>query len=111
MLEFVFNGMVFLLLGLQMPGILETSLVAAEADPNVETRMLFVDIGLIYFALMIVRFGWLWTMKRLSMRFLKKKPMEFGSGAPGTADFHLCGRARGDHSCRCALHSAAAAER
>lgn len=44
MLEFVFNGMVFLLLGLQLPDILSSSLVAAEADPNVETRMLFTDI-------------------------------------------------------------------
>jgi len=79
MLEFVFNGMVFLLLGLQLPGILESSLVAAEADPNVETWMLFTDIVLIYAALMLVRFGWLWTMKNFSVRFLKKKPMEFGS--------------------------------
>ncbi|MDU5909843.1 MAG: Na+/H+ antiporter, partial [Escherichia coli] len=30
-------------------------------------------------ALMLVRFGWLWTMKKFSNRFLKKKPMEFGS--------------------------------
>jgi CPA1 family monovalent cation:H+ antiporter len=79
MLEFVFNGMVFLLLGLQLPGILETSLVAAEADPNVETWMLFADVILIYIALMLVRFGWLWTMQRFSQRFLHKKPMEFGS--------------------------------
>ena len=79
MLEFVFNGMVFLLLGLQLPDILSTSLVAAEADPNVETWMLFTDIILIYAALMLVRFGWLWTMRKLSQRFLKKKPMEFGS--------------------------------
>lgn len=79
MLEFVFNGMVFLLLGLQLPGILETSLMAAEIDPNVEIWMLFTDIILIYAALMLVRFGWLWTMKKFSNRFLKKKPMEFGS--------------------------------
>lgn len=79
MLEFVFNGMVFLLLGLQLPGILESSLAAAEADPNVETWMLFTDIVLIYAALMLVRFGWLWTMKKFSLRFLKKKPMEFAS--------------------------------
>jgi CPA1 family monovalent cation:H+ antiporter len=79
MLEFVFNGMVFLLLGLQLPGILETSLVAAEADPNVDTWVLFADVILIYAALMLVRFGWLWTMQRFSLRFLKKKPMEFGS--------------------------------
>lgn len=71
--------MVFLLLGLQLPGILETSLMAAEIDPNVEIWMLFTDIILIYAALMLVRFGWLWTMKKFSNRFLKKKPMEFGS--------------------------------
>lgn len=41
--------------------------------------MLFTDIVLIYVALMLVRFGWLWTMKKFSLRFLKKKPMEFGS--------------------------------
>ncbi|MGC6746140.1 Na+/H+ antiporter [Escherichia coli] len=67
MLEFVFNGMVFLLLGLQLPGILETSLMAAEIDPNVEIWMLFTDIILIYAALMLVRFGWLWTMKKSSV--------------------------------------------
>lgn len=72
MLEFVFNGMVFLLLGLQLPGILETSLMAAEIDPNVEIWMLFTDIILIYAALMLVRFGWLWTMKKFSNRFLKR---------------------------------------
>ncbi len=47
--------------------------MAAEADPNVEVWMLFTDIVLIYMALMLVRFGWLWTMKNFSVRFLKKK--------------------------------------
>ncbi|TNV16469.1 Na+/H+ antiporter [Buttiauxella sp. B2] len=79
MLEFVFNGMVFLLLGLQLPGILTTSVAAANADPNVELWILFLDIGLIYFALIGVRFLWLWTMKRISLRFMKKRPLEFGS--------------------------------
>lgn len=47
MLSFiVFNGMVFLLLGLQLPDPFQ-SLVAAEADPNVKTWMLFTDIILI----------------------------------------------------------------
>lgn len=36
MLEFVFNGMVFLLLGLQLPGIMESSLIAAEADQTLK---------------------------------------------------------------------------
>lgn len=79
MLEFVFNGMVFLMLGLQLPGIMKMSLAAAEADPNVETWILCMDIALIYFALILVRFLWLWCMKRFSLRFLKKRPMEFGS--------------------------------
>lgn len=79
MLEFVFNGMVFLLLGLQLPGILETSITAANADPNVELWMLFFDIVMIYIALIGVRFLWLWSMKRLSLRFMKKSPLEFAS--------------------------------
>lgn len=79
MLEFVFNGMVFLMLGLQLPDIINNSIDAANADPNVELWMLFTDIILVYAALMVVRFGWLWIMQRLSKRVLKKKPMEFAN--------------------------------
>ena len=79
MLEFVFNGMVFLLLGLQLPGILEISVHQADADPNVELWALFASVVMIYVALMIVRFGWLWTMRLISRTALKKRPMEFSS--------------------------------
>jgi len=79
MLEFVFNGMVFLLLGLQLPGILETSISAANADPNVELWMLFLDVVMVYFALIVVRFLWLWSMKQISRRMMKKRPLAFGS--------------------------------
>lgn len=79
MLEFVFNGMVFLMLGLQLPGILEISVRQADADPNVELWVLFASVALIYMALMIVRFGWLWTMRLISRTALKKRPMEFSS--------------------------------
>ncbi|WP_428944952.1 Na+/H+ antiporter [Pantoea sp. FN060301] len=79
MLEFVFNGMVFLLLGLQLPAILETSVTQVEVDPNVDLWMLFLSVVLIYAALMVVRFGWLWTMQLISHRLLKKKPMEFSN--------------------------------
>ena len=79
MLEFIFNGMVFLMLGLQLPDILQTSIDQAQADTNVELWMLFADIGLVYLALMLVRFGWLWIMQRLSKRLLKKKPLEFAN--------------------------------
>ncbi|MCG8708620.1 Na+/H+ antiporter [Brenneria sp. 4F2] len=77
MLEFVFNGMVFIMLGLQLPGILETSITQAELDPTVETWMLFTDIAVIYIALLLLRFGWLWVMKRYSLHIQKKKPMVF----------------------------------
>ncbi|MCV9878670.1 Na+/H+ antiporter [Brenneria izbisi] len=78
MLEFVFNGMVFIMLGLQLPGILETSITQAELDPTVETWMLFSDIVVIYTALLLLRFSWLWGMKKYSMYVQKKRPMEFG---------------------------------
>ncbi|QTF09895.1 Na+/H+ antiporter [Brenneria izadpanahii] len=77
MLEFVFNGMVFIMLGLQLPDILETSITQAELDPTVETWMLFTDIAVIYAALLLLRFGWLWMMKRYSLHIQKKKPMVF----------------------------------
>ncbi|MCS5880102.1 hypothetical protein LNP17_02370 [Klebsiella variicola subsp. variicola] len=99
-------------MGLQLPDILSSSLVAAEADPNVETWMLFTDIILIYAALMLVRFGWLWSMRKLSPAL----PEEETDGVwlldhPRAADL-LCGRgARGDYPRRCALDSAVAAGR
>ncbi|MCQ8232701.1 Na+/H+ antiporter [Pectobacterium carotovorum] len=77
MLEFVFNGMVFIMLGLQLPDILETSVTQAELDPTVETWMLFTDIAIIYGALLLLRFNWLWVMKRYSMHIQKKRPMIF----------------------------------
>ena len=79
MLEFIFNGMVFLMLGLQLPDILNASIRLAEADPNVELWVLCVSVVLIYLALMVVRFGWLWAMRYISRHWLKKRPMEFSS--------------------------------
>ncbi|WP_323639977.1 Na+/H+ antiporter [Pectobacterium polonicum] len=77
MLEFVFNGMVFIMLGLQLPDILEASVTQAELDPTVETWMLFTDIAIIYGALLLLRFSWLWVMKTYSTHIQKKRPMVF----------------------------------
>ncbi len=79
MLEFVFNGLVFIMLGLQLPGIWETSVIQAELDPSVETWMLFTAVVAIYFALLVLRFSWLWLMKKFSLLFLKKKPLQFAN--------------------------------
>ncbi|UPT57269.1 Na+/H+ antiporter [Dickeya zeae] len=77
MLEFVFNGMVFLMLGLQLPGVIEESIVQAELDPTIETWLLFADIALIYCALLLLRFAWLWLMKLYSRYVQNKRPMLF----------------------------------
>ncbi|MBC8948051.1 MULTISPECIES: Na+/H+ antiporter [Xenorhabdus] len=79
MLAFVFNGLVFIMLGLQLPGIWETSVAQAELDPNVETWMLFAAVGIIYVALVLLRFSWLWLMKNTSKMLIKKKPLHFAS--------------------------------
>lgn len=79
MLEFVLNGLVFIMLGLQIPFILETSMVQLDKDPTMKTWMLFADIIWIYGALLLMRFLWLWGMKLLSKGILKKKPLQFGS--------------------------------
>ncbi|MGV7959806.1 Na+/H+ antiporter [Photorhabdus tasmaniensis] len=79
MLEFVFNGLVFIMLGLQLPGIWQTSVVQAELDPTVETWMLFAAVAVIYVALLLLRFCWLWLMKNISKTFMKKNPLDFAS--------------------------------
>ncbi|MFP1739624.1 Na+/H+ antiporter [Lonsdalea quercina] len=77
MLEFVFNGMVFLMLGLQLPSVLEESIVQAQRDPTIETWMLFTDIAIIYCALLLLRFCWVWLMKHYSLHIQNKRPMVF----------------------------------
>lgn len=77
MLEYVFNGMVFLILGLQLPGIISESLIRAENDPLVDTWALVLDIVWIYMALMVMRLGWLWLMRLYSRNRKSKHPMLF----------------------------------
>ena len=76
-LEYVFNGMVFLILGLQLPGIISESLIRAENDPLVDTGSLLLDVIWIYLALMVVRLGWLWLMRLYSRKRPGKHPMLF----------------------------------
>lgn len=79
MLEFVFNGMVFIMFGLQLPGILENSIIQADRDPNIETWYLFADVVLVYALLLVLRFLWLWGMKRISLHFFQRNPLQFAS--------------------------------
>lgn len=66
MLEFVFNGMSFILLGLQLPGIVDLAHVDAQTAGNVPVWHLFMYIGAITLALLVSRFFWVWF--NLSLR-------------------------------------------
>lgn len=79
MLEFTLNGTVFLMLGLQIPGIIKTSMKQLAVDGSMTPLALVIDILWIYFALMTVRFLWLWSMRSISNHFLKRRPLTFGS--------------------------------
>lgn len=79
MLEFVFNGMVFLMLGLQLPAILKISILKHQNISNTSLMVLFINVFCIYIALIILRFFWLWIMQKFSKKFLKYRPMEFSN--------------------------------
>ncbi len=76
MLEYVFNGMVFLILGLQLPGIISESLIRAENDPLVDTGSLLLDVIWIY-GVNGCAPGWLWLMRLYSRKRPGKHPMLF----------------------------------
>ncbi len=79
LLEYILNGTVFLMLGLQIPGILSTSLEQLERDPSISFMALFSDIFIIYGALMAVRFLWLLFLRSISPIIAKRKPLKFSA--------------------------------
>ncbi|MDA3920541.1 MAG: Na+/H+ antiporter [Salinisphaera sp.] len=64
MLEFVFNGIVFLLLGLQMPNIL-THAKDAAADIHISWWTLAIYPFALMALLMITRYLWVWAMLKM----------------------------------------------
>ncbi|MER5118496.1 Na+/H+ antiporter [Serratia marcescens] len=77
MLEFVFNGMVFILLGLQLPGILNFTLAQTGIDHSISLETLLAYVVIIYFSLIAVRLIWLWLMKVGSATLMRKDPLLF----------------------------------
>ena len=65
MLEFIFNGMSFILLGLQLPGIVSLAHLDAKVAGNVPVWHLFAYILAISAALILLRFVWVWVNLRL----------------------------------------------
>ena len=68
MIEFVFNGMVFTLLGLQFPGILGKALLDAHHTSNVQMLRLLGYIAAVLVALYAMRFGWVWLLRWVASR-------------------------------------------
>ncbi|MDH4842259.1 Na+/H+ antiporter [Pseudomonas sp. BN505] len=68
MLEFSFNGVVFLLLGLQLPDILN-SVAQHSHDVLWQSSLLLFYVLSIFVALFVLRFVWVWGYLKLSLRF------------------------------------------
>ena len=77
MLEFVFNGIVFILLGLQLPGILNFTVAQTGIDHSISLETLLAYVVIIYFSLIAVRLIWLWLMKVGSATLMRKDPLLF----------------------------------
>lgn len=76
-LEYLLNGIVFLMLGLQIPGIIEYSIERVATDNGVNLINLIADIFIVYGVLMLVRFLWLFFMKHLKKILFLKKGLSF----------------------------------
>ncbi|PXY91960.1 Na+/H+ antiporter [Gilliamella apis] len=78
MLTFVFNGFVFLLLGIQLPSILSTTFTENQTDASIELWQLCLIVIFVFVVLMGTRFAWLWAMKHMpTMPFGTKRPLAF----------------------------------
>ncbi|WP_448096108.1 Na+/H+ antiporter [Luteibacter yeojuensis] len=78
MVEFTFNGLIFLLLGLQLPGIVDgakNDLVQAGGGPMWHLPAYVVAITL---ALVVLRFIWVWV----SLRFMLMRALHRGEKRP-----------------------------
>ncbi|VCU70766.1 Sodium, potassium, lithium and rubidium/H(+) antiporter [Pigmentiphaga humi] len=65
MLEFVFNGMTFILLGLQLPSVIGLAHADAREAGNVPVWHLFVYVVAITIALIVLRLIWVWVTYHL----------------------------------------------
>lgn len=78
-LEFIFNGIIFIMLGLQLPYIFNLTIAKARVDTNLDLWMLVVDIFIVNIGLIFIRFVWLWMMKIISLYILPKNTLSFAN--------------------------------
>jgi CPA1 family monovalent cation:H+ antiporter len=82
MLEFAFNGLIFLLLGLQLPDIVRAVIAHGEAFWP-QLGMLWVDVLAVFAVLMLLRFAWMSAYWRLAL-YLRRwsgQPISFEAPA------------------------------
>lgn len=79
MLTFVFNGFVFILLGIQLPKIISDTFIATTVDGSaIEFWELCFIVIFVYLVLMTTRFLWLLAMQKLpNLPIILRKPLEF----------------------------------
>ncbi|KAF1028472.1 MAG: Sodium, potassium, lithium and rubidium/H(+) antiporter [Burkholderia plantarii] len=68
MIEFVFNGMVFILLGLQMPQIIGRALVSAHHESDGRVAVLIGSVLAVMLSLYAIRFIWVWLLRWIASR-------------------------------------------
>ncbi|WP_126286526.1 Na+/H+ antiporter [Burkholderia stagnalis] len=68
MIEFVFNGMVFIMLGLQLPHIIGRALVDAHHTSNALVGRMIVNVLAMIVALYAIRFLWVWLLRWIASR-------------------------------------------
>ncbi|MFM0285286.1 Na+/H+ antiporter [Paraburkholderia megapolitana] len=81
MIDFVFNGMVFILLGLQFPHVLGRALLDAHHTSNAQVWKLLGYVAAVALALYAMRFVWVWLLRWFASRGAAKRGVE--SAVPG----------------------------
>ncbi|WP_109480775.1 Na+/H+ antiporter [Paraburkholderia sp. C35] len=73
MIEFVFNGMVFILLGLQFPHIIGRALLDAHEEASGSELRLILYVVAVSVALYVLRFVWVWLLRWFASRGAAKQ--------------------------------------
>jgi len=91
-LQFVANGIIFVLLGLQLPQIISDAGNVVRETGHENIAWLFVYTVVIYLSLVILRFIWVWVSLRLSIVYNTRKGKQvFNPGAKLVAAFSFAG--------------------
>jgi monovalent cation/hydrogen antiporter len=95
MIEFVFNGMVFILLGLQLPHIIGGALIGAHHESDALVGLLIGYVAAMLAVLYAMRFAWVWLLRWFASRSAAKHGV--ANAVPGlrTAAVTTVGGVRG----------------